>query len=49
MFITQACFPVPKDVRLNTPHFFIMKIPKNHLSNIDSSDFMELYRKCTTK
>ena len=27
VFITKSYFKVPKDVRLNTPHFFIMKIP----------------------
>ena len=27
VFITQSCFKVPKDVRLNSKHFFIMKIP----------------------
>ena len=27
VFITQAYFKVPKDVRLNTAHFFITKIP----------------------
>ena len=26
VFITQSYFSVPKDVRLNTTHFFIMKI-----------------------
>ena len=26
-FITQSYFKFPKDVRLNTSHFFIMKIP----------------------
>ena len=26
VFITQSHFKVPKDVRLNTTHFFIMKI-----------------------
>ena len=40
-FITQSCFKVSKDVRLNSTHFFIMKIPNkgelqqivlNHLS-----------------
>ena len=29
MFITQSYFPVPKDVRLNTTNFFIMKILKS--------------------
>ena len=27
LFITQSYFKVPKDVRLNTSHFFIAKIP----------------------
>ena len=27
VFITQSCFKVPKDVWLNTSHFFIAKIP----------------------
>ena len=27
-FITQSCIRVPKEVKLNTTHFFIMKIPK---------------------
>ena len=26
-FLTQSYFKVPKDVRINTTHFFIMKIP----------------------
>ena len=29
IFITQSYFKVPKDARLNTTHFSIMKIPKN--------------------
>ena len=28
VFITQSYFKVPKDVRLNSTHFFIMKTPK---------------------
>ena len=27
VFITLSCFKVPKDVRLNTSHFFIAKSP----------------------
>ena len=27
VFITQSYFKVPKDVRLNSTHFFVMKIP----------------------
>ena len=35
VFITQSYFKVPKDVRLNSTHFFIMKIPnKRELQQI---------------
>ena len=55
-FITQSYFKVPKDVRLNSTHFFVMKIPNrrelqqialNHSSDIDFKDFMNIYKKCT--
>ena len=60
VFITQSFFffKVPKDVRLNSTHFFIMKIPKrrelqqfalNHSSDIEPKDFMKIYRKCTAE
>ena len=58
VFITQSYFKVPKDVRLNSTHFFIMKIPNkrelqqialNHSSHIDFKDFMNIYKKCTAK
>ena len=58
VFITQSYFKVPKDVRLNFTHFFIMKIPNkrehqqialNHSSDIDFKDFMNIYKKCTTE
>ena len=57
-FITQSYFKVPKDVRLNTTHFFIMKIPNkreiqqiaiNHSSDIDFKDFIKIYKKCTVR
>ena len=56
VFITQSYFKVPKDVRLNSTHFFIMKIPNkrelqqialNHSSDINSKDFIKIYKKCT--
>ena len=56
VFITQSYFKVPKDVRLNSTHFFIMKIPNkrelqqialNHSSDIDFKDFIKIYKKCT--
>ena len=55
VFITQLCFKVPKDVRLNTCHLFITKIPNkresqkiaiNHSSDISTKDFANIYRKC---
>ena len=58
VFITQSCFKVPKDVKLNSTHFFIMKIPNkrelqqialNHSSDIDFKDFINIYKKCTAK
>ena len=54
VFITQSYFKVPKDVRLNSTHFFIMKIPNrrerqqialNHSSDIDFKDFMNVNKK----
>ena len=43
VFIMQSYFKVPKDVRLNSTHFFIMKIPnKRELQQIalnHSSDY----------
>ena len=51
VFITQSYFKVPKDVRLDSTHFFIMKIPNkrepqqialNHSSNIDFKYFMKI-------
>ena len=58
VFITQSYFPVSKNIRLNSIHHFIMKIPNNrelqqiafnHSSYIDFQDFMNLYKKCTAK
>ena len=56
VFITQSYFKVPKDIRLNTSHFFIAKIPNNrelqliainHSSDINTKDFPNIYIKCT--
>ena len=58
VFITQSYFKVPKEVILNTTHFFIMKIPNkrelqqiaiSHSSDIDFKDFIKIYKKCTDK
>ena len=56
VFITRSYFKVPKGVRLNSTHFFIIKIPNkrelqqialNHSSDIDFKCFMKVYNKCT--
>ena len=58
VFITKSYFKVPKDVRLNTTHFFIAKIPNkrelqqiaiNHSSDINTKDFANIYRKYTAE
>ena len=58
LFITQSYFKVPKDVRLNSIHFFIMKIPNkrdlqqialNHSSDIEFKDFIKISKKCTAE
>ena len=57
VFITQSYFKVP-NVRLNTSHFFIAKIPNkrelqqiaiSHSSDINTKDFANIYRKCTAE
>ena len=54
VFITQSYFKDPKDVRLITSHFFIAKISNkrelqqigiNHSSDINTKDFVNIYRK----
>ena len=56
VFITPSYFKVPKDVRLNTTHFLIMKIPNktefqqiaiNHSSDINTKNFVRIYKNCT--
>ena len=58
VFITQSYFKVPKDVRLSSTHFFVMKIPNekelqqialNHSSDIGFKDLIKIYKKCTAE
>ena len=55
VFITQSYFKVSKDVRLNTTHSFIAKIlnrreiSRNHLSDIKTEDFNNIYIECTVE
>ena len=58
VFITHSYFAVPKNIRLISTHYFVMKIPNkielqqtafNHSSYIEFQNFMNLYKKCTAK
>ena len=58
VFITQSYFAVPENIRLNSTHYCVMKVPSkrqlqqiafNHSSDIDFQEFMNLYKKCTAK
>ena len=40
VFITQSCFRTPKDARLNSTHYILMKI---------SNNFLKIYHHCTDK
>ena len=53
VFVTQSCFKVPKDVRLNSTQIFIIKISNvrelqqialNHSSDINFKDFIKILR-----
>ena len=58
VFITHSYFFVPKDVRINSMHYLIMKINNkkelqniaiNHCADIEYKDFIKIYRECTRK
>ena len=58
VFITQSYFKVSEEVKLNTTHFFIAKIPNerdlqkiaiNHSSDISTKDLINIYKKCAGK
>ena len=57
-FITQSYFKVPKDLRLNSIHFFIMKIPNkrelqqialSYSSDISTKDLINIHKKCISE
>ena len=58
-FITQTYFAVPKNIRLNSTHYFIIKIPNkqelqqiafNHSSDVDFRVTLGIFtKKCTAK
>ena len=56
VFITRPYFSVPKDIRLISTHYLIIKfnnrkelqnIAINHSADIDNNDFVRIYRECT--
>ena len=56
--IKQSYFALPKRIRLNSTHYFLMKIPNirelqqiafNYSSDIDFQDFMNPYKKFTAE
>ena len=58
VFITQSNISVPKNIRLNSRHYFIMNVPNkqelqpiaiDHLPGIDFKDFMNFFKQCTVK
>ena len=58
VFITQCYAAESRNIRLNSTHYFIMKIPNkrelkqiafNHSPNVEFKDFMNFYKKCTAK
>ena len=55
VFITQPYFSIPKDVKLNSTHYLIVKINSrkisrniaiNHSADNDYKDFMKTYKEC---
>ena len=58
VFFVQSYFKVPRNIRLNSTHYFVMKIPNkrelqltvfNHSIDFDFQGFMNLYKKYTAK
>ena len=58
VFITQSYFSVPKEIRLNSTHYLIMKIRNkrklqkiaiDHSADIDYKDFLKIYKNCTNE
>ena len=56
VFITQSYFRIPKDARLNTTHYILMKIGNKkelksiaveNLGHLDFKDFLKIYNYCT--
>ena len=57
-FIIQSYFGTPKDARLNSTHYILMKIgnkkelksiAEENSGHLDFKDFLKLYNRCTDK
>ena len=58
LFLSQSYFAVPRNIRLDSTHYFVVKIPNkrelqqiafDHSPDIDFQDFINLYKKCSSK
>ena len=58
VFITQSYFRTPKDARLNSTYYILMKIgnqkelksiAEEHSSHLDFKDFLKIYNYCTNE
>ena len=58
VFITQSYFRTPKDARLNSTHYILMKlgnkkelksIAEENLGHLDFKDFLKIYNYCTNE
>ena len=58
VFITQSYFRTPKDARLNSTHYILMKIgnkkelksiAEENSGHLDFKDFLEIYNYCTNE
>ena len=58
VFITQSYFRTPKDARLNSSHYILMKmsnkkelkiIAEENSGHLDFNDFLKIYNYCTDK
>ena len=58
IFITQSYFRTPKDARLNSAHYILMKIgnkkelksiAEENSGHLDFKDFLKIYNDCTDK
>ena len=47
VFITQSYLRTPKDARLNSTHYIIMKVAEENSGHLDFKDFLKIYNYCT--